>query len=104
MAAFQQVAFAHFRAKLVSDYDDAVSLACRQASAASFVMSVRFPTRADLQSIRRLHRDRTSEEIGEFTEDLDALSRLVERIQTGEVSLEQIPANKRGLIRRLIKQ
>ena len=69
-----------------------------------YTLAFRYPTRADLQSIRRLHRDRTSEEIGELTEDLDALSRLVERIQTGEVSLEQIPANKRGLIRRLIKQ
>jgi superfamily I DNA and RNA helicase len=69
-----------------------------------YSLRFRCPTRPELQNMRRLHRDRTSEELGEIAEDLDALARLVERIDSGEFTLDQIPASKRSLIRRLIKR
>jgi superfamily I DNA and RNA helicase len=68
-----------------------------------YAFRFRYPTRDELQNILRLHRDRTTEEISEFTDDLDALTRIVERIESGEFSLDQIPAVQRKLVRRLMK-
>jgi superfamily I DNA and RNA helicase len=69
-----------------------------------YALRFRYPTHAELQQMQRLHRDRTREEIGELTDDLDALTRIVERIEAGEFTLDQIPVSKRSLVRRLITQ
>jgi superfamily I DNA and RNA helicase len=70
----------------------------------NYTLHFRYPSAAELQTMRRLHRDRTAEELGELANDLDALSRLVERIENREFSLDQIPASKRNMIRRLLKK
>jgi superfamily I DNA and RNA helicase len=83
---------------------DVVSEEISKVRENAYTLHFDYPTSTQLESIQRLHRDRTKEEIGELTEDLDALSRLVQRIESGEIALDQIPASRRTLVRRLLNR
>jgi superfamily I DNA and RNA helicase len=88
----------------VGAHMDVIADEIQRVAQNDYALRFRYPTAAELQAMRRLHRDRTAEELGELADDLDALSRLLERIENKEFSLDQIPANKRTMLKRLMKK
>ena len=66
-----------------------------------FDLRFRYPTNAQLKQIRTLHRDRSSDEISEIEQDLDGLSRLLQRVESGQISLDALPLEAQHLVRRL---
>jgi superfamily I DNA and RNA helicase len=67
----------------------------------AFALSFRYPTEDQLRRIRTLHRDRSSDELQEIEQDLEGLTRLMHRVDTGQISLDALPIEAQGLIRRL---
>lgn len=68
---------------------------------AEYSIVFRYPTDAQLKQIRRLNRDRSSDELNEMRQDLEGLLRIMQRIDAGEISLGALPAEAQTLIRRL---
>jgi superfamily I DNA and RNA helicase len=60
-----------------------------------------YPTTGDLKKLRILHRDRSADEITEIQRDLDGLSRLLARVESGEVSIDALPLEAQTLVKRL---
>jgi superfamily I DNA and RNA helicase len=67
----------------------------------SFALSFCYPTSEQLRRIRTLHRDRSSDELSEIEQDLEGLARLVNRVDTGQISLDALPIEAQSLIKRL---
>ena len=51
--------------------------------------------------MRTVHRDRSSDEIHEIEQDLEGLTRLLQRVDTGQISVDALPIEAQGIIRRL---
>lgn len=66
-----------------------------------FELRFRYPTTAQLKKMRTLHRDRSADEITEIEQDLDGLSRLLQRVETGQISIDALPLEAQHLLRRL---
>jgi superfamily I DNA and RNA helicase len=66
-----------------------------------FSLSFRYPTEQQLQRMRTVHRDRSSDEIHEIEQDLEGLTRLLQRVDTGQISIDALPTEAQGIIRRL---
>lgn len=66
-----------------------------------FELKFRYPTATQLRKIRTLHRDRSADEITEIEQDLDGLSRLLQRVETGQISIDALPLEAQNLLRRL---
>ena len=60
-----------------------------------------YPTQNQIRQIKTLHRDRSSDEISEIENDLEGLSRLVNRVEAGQISLDSLPLEAQRLVRRL---
>ena len=58
---------------------------------AGFDLRFRYPTLTQLKQIRTLHKDRSSDEISEIEHDLEGLSRLLQRVESGQISLDALP-------------
>ena len=65
----------------------------------AFSLSFRYPTTEQLRRIRTLHRDRSSDELNEIEQDLEGLTRILHRVDTGQISLDALPIEAQGLIR-----
>ena len=66
-----------------------------------FALNFRYPTPDELKRIRILHRDRTSDEVQELENDIEALIRILERVDSGQISLDALPVETQGLVKRL---
>jgi superfamily I DNA and RNA helicase len=66
-----------------------------------FTLRFRYPTSEELKRISTLHSDRSSDEIQEINKDLEALLRIVERVEAGQISLDALPMDAQGLVRRV---
>ncbi|ORE90944.1 ATP-binding domain-containing protein [Aurantimonas sp. 22II-16-19i] len=76
-----------------------------QAIAADhFDLRFRYPTITQLKQMRTLHRDRSSDEISEIEQDIDGLSRLLQRVETGQLSIDALPLEAQNLVRRLANE
>jgi superfamily I DNA and RNA helicase len=69
--------------------------------ACDFKLTFDYPDRAALKKIRTLHKEMAPEEISMVTNDLAALSRLLERIEAGYLSLDALPKKVREQIAKL---
>lgn len=69
-----------------------------------FDLRFRYPTVAQLKEIRTLHRDRSPDEISEIEQDLNGLSRLLQRVDSGQISLDALPPEAQRLVRRLANE
>lgn len=67
----------------------------------SFSLSFQYPTAQQLERMRTVHRDRSSDEIHEIEQDLEGLTRLLQRVDTGQISVDALPIEAQGIIRRL---
>jgi superfamily I DNA and RNA helicase len=67
----------------------------------NFDLRFRYPTEAQLKKMRTLHRDRSSDEISEIERDLDGLSRLLQRVESGQISIDALPLDAQNLVKRL---
>ncbi|MGO8908853.1 MAG: ATP-binding domain-containing protein [Bradyrhizobium sp.] len=66
-----------------------------------FSLLFQYPTAQQLQRMRTVHRDRSSDEINEIEQDLEGLTRLLQRVDTGQISIDALPTEAQGIIRRL---
>jgi len=66
-----------------------------------FALSFPYPTDEQLRRIRTLHRDRSSDELNEIENDLEGLTRLFHRVETGQISVDALPLDAQSLIRRI---
>ena len=64
----------------------------------NFELDFDYPTKQQLQRIRTLHRDRSSDEMQEIEQDLEGL---IHRVESGQISLDALPIEAQAIIRRM---
>jgi superfamily I DNA and RNA helicase len=62
------------------------------------------PTSEQLAEIRRLHRERTDEEVASMRRASRNAEELVAALERGEIDIDELPANVRTRLVRLIRQ
>jgi superfamily I DNA and RNA helicase len=67
----------------------------------NFELEFDYPTSPQLQRIRTLHRDRSSDEMQEIEQDLEGLARLIHRVESGQISLDALPIEAQAIVRRM---
>jgi superfamily I DNA and RNA helicase len=69
-----------------------------------FDLRFRYPTATQLKQIRTLHRDRSTDEISEIEQDLEGISRLLQRVESGQISIDALPLEAQHLVKRLVNE
>lgn len=67
----------------------------------NFQLEFRYPTKQQLERLRTLHRDRSSDEVKELEQDLEGLARVLQRLKAGEITLESLSDEARQIVQRL---
>lgn len=73
----------------------------REIEERQYMVQFRYPTGQQLRQIRTLHRDRSSDELLEIQQDLEGFARILERVDSGEISVDALPQNVQAIVKRL---
>lgn len=74
-----------------------------QVKANEYQLIFTYPTKVDIEQLRRIHRDMSYDEKMLLENDLESLARIVERVKNGELDASTLPEDKRAIIERLIE-
>lgn len=65
-------------------------------------LEFKYPTQAELQTIHRLNREMTREELSRAEGDIEALSRVIEKLQNGEMPVSALPPGLRDVAKNFL--
>jgi superfamily I DNA and RNA helicase len=67
-----------------------------------YKLHFKVPTVEELENIRKIHRDRTADERRVVSDVADTLSDYMNRVESGDLSIEDLPTNLRERLRKLL--
>ena len=67
-----------------------------------YKLHFKVPTAEELENIRKIHRDRTTDERRVVSDVADTLSDYMNRVESGDLSIEDLPTNLRERLRKLL--
>ncbi|MCA3017482.1 MAG: ATP-binding domain-containing protein, partial [Rhodocyclaceae bacterium] len=64
-----------------------------------FQLQFTYPTEDEINKLKRIHRDRSDNEVASIKKDVESFERLIHMIDAGEIALESLPEKIQAILR-----